>query len=202
MRSLLVGTAGISNCEPEGVDTLAPGARTALDYLGGFLEGLAVLAAAGGPDSHPHAGRSGEAWVVWERDVSSFDRDLRKLNRFFLDLIEERLTEEAEIRTRGFEFVNTEDVPQGAFYTVGWKMAAIVEKARGRAVVIESVCDPRILIAAYQQIALEHSRSNEAGLARWSPELLAALGAPTGSSPGLDDGISFDDYEFGVLARE
>lgn len=169
---------GSASCgEPENAGSLGDGARTALEWLGGFGEGMAVLAAAGGPGVHPHAQGSDEAWVVWERDVARFARDLERLDNFFLDLVRERLTDEAEIRERGFAFIVSEGVPQGPFYTVGWKMAAVVEKAEGRETVVRGVCDPRTLLAAYDRIAAEHSLEDGSGWPRWSPELLEALGA-------------------------
>lgn len=171
-----VGTAGIPDCEPVGVDSLPETTRTAIDWLGGFAEGLAVLAAAGGPDVHPHAARAEEEYVVWERDVARVGADLLAMDRFFLDVAEGRLTGEDEIRARGFEFISTADVPQGGFYTLGWKMAAVVEKAEGREVVVASVCDPRILLAAWNRVAEAHAPDGGGGLERWSPELTRALG--------------------------
>lgn len=171
-----VGTAGIPDCEPAGADTLPEAARTAIVWLGGFAEGLAVLAAAGGPDVHPHAGREDDEYVVWERDVANANADLARMDRFLLDVAEGRLTEEATIRERGFEFIATEDVPQGAFYTLGWKMAAVIEKAEGRDAVVASVCDPRLLLAAWNRVAEARAIGGERDLATWSPELLRALG--------------------------
>lgn len=169
---------GSASCaEPEDAGSLGDGARTALDWLGGFGEGMAVLAAAGSPDVHPHADREREEWVVWERDVARFARDLERLDAFFLDLVEGRLADEEEIRERGFEFIVSEGVPQGPFYTVGWKMAAVVEKAEGRETLVRAVCDPRILLAAYDRVAGEHALEDGSGWPRWSPELLEALGA-------------------------
>ena len=171
-----VGTAGIPDCEPSGVDALAEGARTAIDWLGGFHEGLAVLAAAGGPDVHPHAGREADGYVVWERDVARVNADIVEMDAFFLDVAEGRLTGDA-IRERGFSFIVRDGVPQGSFYTVGWKMAAVVEKAEGRETVIASVCDPRVLLTAWNRVARAHPRPDGEGLPTWSPELMQALGA-------------------------
>ena len=89
---------------------------------------------------------------------------------------EEREELEAEIRRRGFAFVNTEAIPQGPFYTVGWKMAAIVEKAEGRDEVVRAICDPRLLLAAYDRVARGNMGPGEAALPTWSPALLEALG--------------------------
>ena len=132
-------------------------------------------AAAGGPDVHPHATDDDPAtWLVWERDVASFNTDLRRLEAFFRDLLAGRLTGE-EANKRLFAFIDAEGVPQGAFYTVGWKMAAMVERARGRDALVKLLCDPRQLLAAYNELAAAHPRSDGEGLATWSPDFLAGL---------------------------
>jgi hypothetical protein len=75
-----------------------------------------------------------------------------------------------------FSFINTEDVPQGAFYTVGWKMAALVEQDQGREVILRAVCDPRVLLTAYNGVARALPRSDADPLPLWSEEFLAAIG--------------------------
>lgn len=44
-----------------------------------FSEGLAMVAAAGGPDVHPHAKSTPEIRAGWDRDVANFEQDLRKV---------------------------------------------------------------------------------------------------------------------------
>jgi len=123
-------------------------------------------AAAGGPDVHPHATDDDPAaWLVWERDVASFNTDLRRLEAFFRDLLAGRLTGE-EANKRLFAFIDAEGAPQGAFYTV---------RARGRDALVKLLCDPRQLLAAYNELAAAHPRSDGEGLATWSPDFLAGL---------------------------
>jgi hypothetical protein len=161
--------------------------KTAFDDLGAFGEGLAVLAAAGGPDVHPHATDNPDAWLVWERDVANFNTDLRRLEAFFRDLLAGKLPAE-EANRRLFSFIDAEGVPQGPFYTVGWKMAVLVEKAKGRETLVKILCDPRALLAAYNEAAAAHPRKDGEGLAMWSPDFLAGLSgkdvtSPAGSTP-------------------
>ncbi len=166
---------GAAACdEPEGTDSLPEATRRVVSWLGAFAEGLAVLAAAGSPDVHPHAASPSEAWVVWERDVANFNRDLGRIEDFFQNILDGTLTEE-EQRTNLFQFINTDDVPQGPFYTVGWKMASIVEKARGRDPVIAAACDPRVLLAAYNDV-VQSEHQFTGSLASWSEGFLAAIG--------------------------
>src|SRR5574341_2192604 len=109
---------------------VAPGVSAARDWMSGFAEGRAVLAAAGGPDVHPHATSDSAERAVWERDVALVPRDVARLEAFYVDLLDGKLSDEAA-RDRGFTFVSTDSVPQGAFYTVGWYMAAVVERELG-----------------------------------------------------------------------
>lgn len=176
---------GIAGCpKPPDFDRLSAAQKTAFEDLGAFGEGLAMLAAAGGPDVHPHATSDPAAWLVWERDVASFNTDLRRLEAFFRDLLAGRLTED-EANKRLFSFIDAEGVPQGPFYTVGWKMAAMVERARGRDALVKLLCDPRALLAAYNELAAAHPRNDGEGLATWSPDFLAGLtpAAPS-AAPG------------------
>jgi hypothetical protein len=161
--------------DPTGADTLDAPARRVVSWLSGFGEGMAVLAAAGGPDVHPHASSPSDAWAVWERDVANFATDVPRIERFFRQILAGELAE-VEQRTQLFSFINTEDVPQGAFYTAGWKMAALVERAQGREVVVRAVCDPRILLTAYNDVAHAHPRGDADPLPMWSEEFLRAVG--------------------------
>ncbi|HEV8581931.1 MAG TPA: DUF5700 domain-containing putative Zn-dependent protease [Thermoanaerobaculia bacterium] len=176
---------GIAGCpEPPGLDKLPAVHQRVVRELGGFNEGLAVLAAAGGPDVHPHATDTAEAWAVWERDIASFNRDVGRIESFFRDVLAGRLSGDEENK-KLFEFINAGDVPQGGFYTVGWKMAAMVERTRGREALVKLVCDPRALLAAYNEVAAARPRKDGEGLALWSANFLEAL--RTGTPPKAGD---------------
>ncbi len=139
-------------------------------YTGGFGEGFAVLAAAGDASTHPHATSDPAERAVWERDVARVGEDMRRLEAFFLDIAAGRLATENEMDARALSFVATEDVPQGAYYTVGWHMASTIENARGRDAFVKVVCDAPAVMALYDEIA------GGSGAPRWSQELLEALG--------------------------
>ncbi len=167
-----VGSAACA--DPAGLDALGPAAQRVVSWLSGFGEGLAVLAAAGGPDVHPHATSPAAAWAVWERDVAEFATDLPRIERFFQQILAGELSEE-EQRAGLFAFINAGEVPQGAFYTVGWKMAALVERVQGREIVVRGVCDPRVLLTAYNEVAAAYPRSDAEPLPFWSEEFLSAI---------------------------
>jgi hypothetical protein len=137
--------------------------QTLLTWIGGFGEGFAMLAAAGGPDVHPHAVSSAEDRARWDRDVANFNEDLKKIEAFFIDVLQGKLTEE-QAREKGFSFFGT----QGPWYTVGWRMATSIEKVYGRAKLIQCMCDQRMLLSTYNRAAKQLNRKLKQPLALWS----------------------------------
>lgn len=152
------------------VARLPEAARAVVRWIGAFGEGLAMLAAAGGPQIHPHAVSAPEDRARWDLDVARFEEDLKKVEGFFLDILDGRLSEE-EAQRDGFAFFGV----QGPWYTVGWRMAATIEQAFGRARLIEATCDMRVLPATYNEAA--RSRSS-APTALWSAAILEAIREP------------------------
>lgn len=171
------------SCPPpaaeEQIARLPQANRTALLWMGGFGEGLAMLAAAGGPDIHPHAVSKSEDRERWDRDVARFLEDMRKVEAFFRDILAGRLNEEEAAKAAMPFYGET----QGPWYTVGWKMAATIEKALGRDRLIESACDPRKLLAAYNEAA---RKVGDGKLPLWSDDLLHALGTGGTMEPASD----------------
>ncbi len=161
-------------CPPLDTTAPAPVAR-ALEWATAFGEGVAVLAAAGGPAVHPHAASPPEERAVWDRDVANVDRDLPRIEAFLLDVAEGRVTDEAETRELGFELIVAEGVPQGPFYTVGWHVASTIERELGRDRLVATLCRPAAFLAAYNQAAAAVNRRGEGPLPLWSERLIEAL---------------------------
>lgn len=152
---------------------LSPDARAAVEWAGAFGEGFAMLAAAGGPDVHPHAVSQQEERARWDHDMADFNQNLKAVDKFLLDVAQGRLKTQEERAKVGYSFFGV----QGPWYTVGWKMSVVIEKRYGRARLIECMTDPRELLATYNQAAAEHNRAHPHDpLALWSPELLQAIG--------------------------
>ncbi|HEV2863422.1 MAG TPA: DUF5700 domain-containing putative Zn-dependent protease [Pyrinomonadaceae bacterium] len=149
---------------------LPKGAQTALTYARAFGEGFAVLAAAGGPDVHPHAASDPKERERWDRDAANFDADLRKVERFFLDVLADKLSEQ-QIAETVAPFYGE----QGPWYTVGWRMCVTIEKVLGRRALVAAMCDPRELFATYNRAAATYNRRSRKPLALWSPQLIEAL---------------------------
>jgi hypothetical protein len=164
------GTVCPTRDAAEELARLPKNVQTVLTYTRAFGEGFAMLAAAGGPDTHPHAVSRPEERARWDRDVSNFDSDLRKVEKFFLDVLANRLTEE-QIRETVAPFYGE----QGAWYTVGWRMGVLIEKVFGRRALVAAMCDPRELFATYNGAAARHNRKSRKPMALWSPPLVEAV---------------------------
>jgi len=132
-------------------------------WTGAFGEGFAMLAAAGGPDIHPHAVSSAEDRVRWDKDVANFNDDQKKVDAFFAEILTAKLSDD-QIREKGFSFFGV----QGPWYTVGWKMSVLIEKTYGRARLIECMCDQRLLLSTYNEAAAKHNRNSRDPLALWA----------------------------------
>lgn len=148
------------------LEKMPEGKRIAIGWLSAFGEGLAMLAAAGGPEVHPHLQSKAEDRTRWDRDVANFDRDLRLIEAFLGEILDGKLDETAA-RQRGLEFFGV----QGPWYTVGWRMSATIEKELGRKRLIEAFCDTRSLIGTYNEAALKHNSRTGDDLASWSEKV-------------------------------
>jgi hypothetical protein len=155
----------------EDISKLPENVRNVITWLGAFGEGFAMLAAAGGPDIHPHAVSSSDERARWDKDLANFNTDLKKVEKFFLDMLNNRLTSQEDIQGVGFSFFGE----QGPWYTVGWRMAVVIEKTYGRAKLIELFCDKRELIVTYNKAAAKYNRKAHEPLALWSPMLADGL---------------------------
>lgn len=154
----------------EDIARLPKNVRTALTYMRAFGEGFAMLAAAGGADAHPHKTSDVNERARWDRDVANFDHDLRKVEKFFLDVLANRLSAE-QISETVAPFYGE----QGAWYTVGWKMSVVIEKILGRRALVAAMCDPRELVATYNRAAARYNRNSRQPLALWSPSLIEEI---------------------------
>jgi hypothetical protein len=166
-----IGFASIESESEKNLAGLSPEAKATVQWMGGFGEGLAMLAAAGSPDVHPHANSSPEDRARWDRDMANFNSDLKTVEKFFSDILDGRLKTEDQQNEVGFKFFGE----QGPWYTVGYKMGWLVEKRFGRKQLIECMLDHRKLLASYNQAAAEISSQR---LELWSPELLKRVGLP------------------------
>lgn len=157
---------GLNAACKDDADSAAPAAvRKTREWMSAFGEGLAMLAAAGGPDINPHALSDSATRARWDRDVGHFNADLATVQNFFFEVLDRRLPDDS-LDARGMGFFGV----QGPWYTVGWRMAVTVEKTFGRPRLIGVMCDPPAFLATYNQAV--RSTHQEAELATWSDSLL------------------------------
>jgi hypothetical protein len=110
----------------------------------------------------------------WKRDMDSFAADFQKVQQFFQDVVDGRAGNTEEINKRAFAFFGS----IGPWYSVGYRMAVLVEERYGRATLIRCMEDPRSLLATYNRAASEkNAKSDGEKLPLWSPELLAKVQA-------------------------
>jgi hypothetical protein len=167
-----IGFSSVDSLRDEKLKDLPPHVRPAVEWMGAFGEGFAMLAAAGGPGSDPHAASSPKERARWEHDLANFNQDLESLQEFFLDVIDQKLAGKDHIDEKAFTFFGV----QGPWYTVGYKMAVVIEKRYGRKRLIECMLDPRELLATYNRAATEINSGGKEKLALWSPELMQKIG--------------------------
>jgi hypothetical protein len=145
--------------------------QEAIRWLGGFGEGEAMLAAAGSPDVHPHAQDDGVARARRDSEMAHFDENLVAVQQFLLDILTGRIKEPDDIARKAEPFYGE----QGAFYTVGYRMAAMVERRFGRKALTDAMIDPRKLFLLYNRAAAEEDQRQNQKMALWSPQLLSKL---------------------------
>jgi hypothetical protein len=167
-----IGLASVDTLAVEKLKDLPPNVKPAVDWMSAFGEGFAMLAAAGGPDIDPHSASTPEEHARWKHDLANFNQDLNTLQDFFLDIIDGKIKGKDKIDEKAFTFFGT----QGPWYTVGYKMAVIVEKRYGRERLIDCEIDPREFLASYNRAAKEINESGKEQLALWSPELMQKIG--------------------------
>lgn len=157
------GTGACSSTDrpetPEGAEVVR--------WLSGFGEGIAVLAAAGGPEAETHPHDTQELRDAWAIRLDSLQHDMAELEEFFTAILDGQLSGDDAGR-RGMTFLSRPGSPQAAFYTVGWHMAAAVERERGREAVIAAVCEPARLLLDYQDVAA----GSRGALPLWSDEFV------------------------------
>ena len=181
-----VGDAAVCGHATFRVSTSDSSARVnrALTWAGAFSEGLAMLAAAGGLEHHPHEASADSVRRRWDRDVANAASDMAQLSSFFARTLDGTLATDDTVAAEAQRFYGT----QGPWYTVGYVMARAIETAYGRERLRAVTCDPARMLAAYDSAAVALNArgfdpyAERAGklpwpLPRWPAALLAKLGA-------------------------
>lgn len=174
-----IGFSDANKQYDERIQSLPKNPRKAAEWMGAFGEGLAVLAAAGSADVHPMQDFAPDQRVRWDQDMKFVDQQLIQVNQFFLAIVNGGFANPEIADHVAFTFFGY----RGPWYTVGYKMGQVVEKRFGRAVLVECMSDPRLLLAKYNEAATEQNAAGKEELPLWSPELLKAVGIEAAAKP-------------------
>jgi hypothetical protein len=155
------------------IDTsrVTPPVATLLEFLSAFGEGRAMLAAAGGPDVHPHAADPDSIRKRWDRDVLRAPADIAELSSFAEAVLDGRITTVDSVTNRGMSYFGV----QGPWYTVGWLMSSTVERVQGRPALIASTCNPVDLLSTYNDAVARLGARRR--LPSWPADLVRRLRA-------------------------
>ena len=171
-----IGLSSLDAAYEEKIKSLSEDARKAARWMGAFGEGMAVLAAAGSPDVSPMADFPERDRMLWDVETERFGANLDDLNQFFLDTIHGDLRNDA-VAHEGSIFFGY----RGPWYTVGYRMAVIIERELGRPALVATLADPREFVARYNEAAVNENSKNGGHLPLFSPEILKAVSSA--SSP-------------------
>ena len=100
------------------------------------------------------------------------DRTIDQLDQFFRDVVGGGFAKPEVADHVAFTFFGY----RGPWYTVGYRMAAVVENRYGRAALLECMADPRLLLKRYNQAAAGQNAAGNEKKALWSAEILTAVG--------------------------
>lgn len=156
-------TDSVPGNDPEGVGHL----RT---WSSAFGEGLAMMAASGGPETHPHASSTPEVRAVWDASMLRFTTDFAEQDAFFLKVLTGEAGDDDAVSSKMRSYFGV----QGPWYTVGWKMAEVIETGLGRSAVIDAFCRPGAVFATYNAAARQMN-GRGADLPLWDEALVAAF---------------------------
>jgi hypothetical protein len=141
-----------------------------VEWVGAFGEGFAMLAAAGGPYTHPHKYSSNEDHARWDSDITNFDANLKSVDKFFIAILDGTIADK-DIDSVGMEFMGI----QGPWYTVGYKMSVLIEKTFGKQRLIDCMSDIRELLPTYNEAVIISNNLNHNRLPMWSDSVINAI---------------------------
>ena len=147
--------------------TFTPVEQSLRRMLGAFAEGLAMLAAAGGPDVDPNAMSRKSMRDTWARNMSQVAGHFAAIDSLIQDVATGRVTSPDSVMAKAVTFYGD----QGPWYTVGWVMGSTIERASGRDRLITILCRPAALIREYQGIVEKRQDASP----RWSRNSLKWL---------------------------
>lgn len=149
-----------------------PGVTALRGWVSAFGEGLAMLAAAGGPNVHPHADSTAKERALWDSETAKFATYLAQQDTYFRAVLAGKAGSKDDVDKAMFAYFGEQ---QGPWYSVGWRMAVTIERNLGRPAVIDAFCRPATLLSTYNRAAKLQARRGGKRLPTWNPALAKAL---------------------------
>lgn len=168
-----LGLAGVQDAYRKAISSLPENAKKAAWWMGSFREGMAMLAAAGSPEVHPWAVYPEPVRYLWDHEAEHFAANQDELNQFFLDTVHGELLNDA-VAHEARDLSGFGSGP-GPWYTVGYRMAATIEREFGRPALVATYADPRQFVARYNEAAVAENAKNGGRLPLFSAEILKAV---------------------------
>jgi hypothetical protein len=166
-----IGMMSLEKRIEDTLKNLSPSVKKAAEWISAFGEGEAMLAAAGSPDRHPHWCSSDSSKQRWDSDMLNFNSDLHEVEKLFSNILNGKLKSDEEIMKAAESFWGY----QGAWYTVGYKMAAMIEKEFGREKLVSTYIDQRNFVLLYNETAKKFNLLHDKKLAIWSDEFVKLI---------------------------
>lgn len=165
-----IGLSSLDAQYEQRIQALPDNVRKAARWMGALGAGIAVLAAAGSPDVAPLSVYPQRDQIDWDLQMERVSAQLQDVNQFFIDTIRSDLRNDA-IAREGATFFGY----RGPWYTVGYLMAATIEKRLGLAALVETLKDPRDFVARYDEPASARNAKGGEKIPLFSSEVLEAV---------------------------
>lgn len=152
---------------------LSKPAQRMIEWTNAFGEGFAMLAAAGGPDAHPN--RFDEQLKArWNENISNLNRDFKEIEKFLLNILNKNFSNQEELYNKGFQLM-TKNGGQGPWYTVGHKLAVVIEKMTDKKVLTDCMKDFTQLYLTYNKLVVQYNKKYNENLPQFSEEIIGGL---------------------------
>lgn len=144
-----------------------------IEWTNAFGEGFAMLAAAGSPAVHPN--RFDEQLKErWDENISNFNRDFKEIEKFLLDILNKNFSNQKDLYDKGFQLM-TNNGGQGSWYTVGYKIAVVIEKMTDKKVLTDCMKDFTKLYLTYNKLVVQYNKKYKEKLPQFSEKIIGSL---------------------------
>ncbi len=158
---------------PEKYNYLSQRSQKIIEWTNAFGEGFAMLAAAGGPNNHPNKFEE-KSKQKWDSNIKRFNKDFELIEEFFDRILKDDFSSEKELYERGYELM-VNNGGQGSWYTVGWKIAVVIEKILGKEVLLDCMLELTKLYPRYNEAVKNYNEKFNENLKSWSDKIINSL---------------------------